>query len=78
MYVIHDVYGYSNLYGVYIEDAYGESPPPPAFVRIRLCGRTLWPKLGRAIGLRVPPAVVGTLRGTLGGGRRGGSGEGGG
>ena len=28
-----------------IEDAYGESPPSPAF-RKRLCGRTLWPQLG--------------------------------
>ena len=39
-------------------------------LRIRLCGRTLWPELGHAIGLRVPPAVVGTLRGTRGGRRR--------
>ena len=37
----------------------------------RLCGRTLWPELGEAIGLCVPPAVVETLRGTRGGGSGG-------
>ena len=37
----------------YIEDAYGESPPPPAFWN-RLCGRMLWPELCQAIGLCSP------------------------
>ena len=54
---------------VHIIRLHGESPPPPAFWK-RLCGRTLWPELGQAIGLCVPPAVVETRRGTRGGGRR--------
>ena len=55
-----------------IEDAYGESPPPPTFLET-----PMWPKvgleLGRAIGPRGPRIGLESLRGTRGGGRgRGG------
>ena len=60
---------------VVIEDAYGESPPPPAFLEA-----PMWPKivlqLGQAIGPCVPRVGLENLRGTRGGEiRRGGEGE---
>ena len=61
-----------RLRGRWIEDAYGEPSPPPAFWR-RLCGQPLGQSLAKLLDDVYPP-VVETLRGTLRGARRGGSG----
>ena len=57
------------LSDIRIEDAYGESPPPPAFLEA-----PMWPKagleLGQAIGPCVPRVGLESLRGTRGGRKR--------
>ena len=46
------------------EDAYGEPPPPLCHLETPMLPNVV-PGLGRALGPRVPPAAVETLRGTF-------------
>ena len=58
-----------------IEDVYGESPPPPACLEAPVCP-TSGLELGQAIEPVVPRVGLESFRGTRGGARGGGSGEG--